>query len=247
MKKITALVLLSSLWASALSADWEGHTAWAGLTKLSSPLSGLVEQVLVMPGEEVAKGQLLLRMEQGVLRARVAEAEATSHFARLQQQETAKELGRAEELYERTLLADHELDLARIEAARGMAEYRSAQAEERAAREALAHSELRAPFAARVLSRHVVAGEAVVNRLYGMPMLVLAKSEQMLVALSLPAQQMAGLAHGMSLAVEVAGERYPATVQAISYDLSSGSYQVEVLFVPSRKMMAGMPARVRLP
>ena len=247
MRIINVLVLSSVVWSSALWADWEGRTVWAGITKLSTPLTGMIEQVLVTPGEYVRQGQVLLRMDQRVVRARVAEAVANAEYASLQQQEMARELERAEELYERTLLADHELDLARIAAARGMAEYRAAQAAEAKAREALLHSELRAPFAARVLSQHVASGEIVNNQFFAIPMLVVANSEQMLVSLRLGAEQVVGLSQGMALVVEVDGERHPASLKAISYDPGSGDYHLEVLFTPSQRIIAGMPARVRLP
>ena len=241
---MTVLVLTSPL----TLAQWEGVTEWSGQTAMSTAVSGVVAQVPVQAGDTVKRGQLLLQLEQSSLRARLAQAEAEVAYQRAQRTEAGKELERAEELYERTLLADHDLDLARIADARAESSLQAAVAAEQTARQELAHSELRAPFDARIIARHVQPGQTVVTRFAAVEMLILAESGKMQAGFNLNAVDAAKLKNGQALQVEVAGQGYNATIASIQYQPAAElPYRLSASFPSEAPLMAGMPARVRLP
>ena len=73
--------------------------------------------VLMAGTQRVASGALLVELDQRVLRAGLAAAEARVALAKLKQAEAGRELDRTLELYDRTLLSEHEKQQAQIDAA----------------------------------------------------------------------------------------------------------------------------------
>ncbi len=154
MKKTVGLLFMLLLLSSA------GATESVVLGML---VSGEVAEVRVTPGQEVAAGELLVRLDDRLFRSRVAAAEARLAAARLRRTQMAQEYERARELYERTLLSDYELQSAEVayreaEAARREAEHALAVAQRE-----LARTRLKAPFDARVLKVLTHVGQAVRN------------------------------------------------------------------------------------
>lgn len=245
MKRLKSLLLLLALATPLVHADWEGTTEWSQAVSLSTAISGVVSEVNVHAGDRVKRGQLLLRLDQQALRAHASQRGAELNYRRLQRAEAGKELERAEELYERTLLADHELDLARIADARAEAELKAAEAAEQQSRLDLKQSELRAPFDARVIARHVQPGQTVVTRMEAPTMLVLAEAGYMQARFELDAEAVAGLANAQPLSISVAGKSY--TGKIVSIDYHAGRYQVRARFATEQALMAGLAARIRLP
>ena len=245
-KQLGAILTVLMLGPSMAMAQWEGRTSWSQPTELATATSGVVVQVRVNAGDMVKSGQLLLQLDQRVLKARLEQAQAELRYQAMYREEAAKELARADELYERALLADHDLDVAKIADAQAAASYQGAVAAEQMARQELAYSELRAPFDARVLARHVHPGQTVVHRFEAPTMLVLAEQRRMRVDLVLSAEELAGISNGQPLQVEVAGQSYAATVAVVQYQ-SDQHYLVQAVFAVTQPMLAGLPARVRRP
>lgn len=128
---------------------------------LSTNLAAEVVNSPLTEGEVVKKGALLMQLETGVARARLAQAEAELTHQKLLLAEAQNELQRSEELYERTLLSDHDLDLSRIAHAAAQSSYSRATAELAAAQRNLALRRIVAPFDAQVVKIFVQAGETI--------------------------------------------------------------------------------------
>lgn len=238
--------LLGMLCAPVLAAAaWDGVLDWAQRTALSTATSGVVEQVAVSPGDRVKKGQLLMKLEQGALRARFDQARAELHHQKLLREEAKRELERAEELYARTLLADHDLQLAKIDYANAEASYQRSRAGYHQSREALENSELHAPFDAVVVARMVQPAETVVSELRAEPMLVVAADGRMTVRFALKGDDLAALKSGQGVTVEVAGKRYRATIDGISEQ--DNRMVAEASFETGDSLAPGTAARVSLP
>lgn len=242
---VIAILLLAT---PLLQAQWDGITQWSQPTALTTAVSGVVSRVNVEAGDRVKRGQLLLQLDQRALRARLKQAEAETAYQRAQRIEAGKELERADELYERTLLADHELDLARIADARAEAALQAALAAEQQARQELEQSELRAPFDAYVLARHVQPAQTVVTRLEATPLLLVAEADRMQVGFELGPEAAGSLSNGQAVQVEVAGRGYAGKIVSIGYqDGARPSYRVHAVFAIDGPMPAGLAATVRLP
>ena len=122
----TVCLLLAALPAGAESLA--GRLDWVAPLELSTPRSGLVREVLVASGDRVAGGAPLARLEMRDARAHLAAAQAALNATRAAMEEAARERDRTQELYDRTLLSDHDLQLAQIALIEAEADYRAAQA-----------------------------------------------------------------------------------------------------------------------
>ena len=201
--------------------------------ELSNPLSGVVRQGDVHAGDEVAKGQLLLSLDDRGFKAQVQKAEAEVIKARGARAEAERELARAKDLYDRTLLSDHELQVAKIAAASAAADFESAKADLTLARLHLEYSHVRAPFHAVVLRRSVEEGQTVVTRMQSVPLLTLAEIGRMLVRIEVGDAQLATLKRGEQVAVRVGARSYTGTVRRIGMEPvtgSGGKYALDSVF-----------------
>jgi multidrug efflux system membrane fusion protein len=239
--------------AQALGLDLEGELAWAGRVELGTPVSGPVTQVRVVPGQTVDEGQVLVELDQRLYQARVEQARAELDRAQQQREEAGRELERARELYDRTVLSIHERTLAEIGAAEADAAYRNAQATLTEARLERDYSRVTAPFAGLVVAVLVVPGEAVANRLHVRPLVVLAVQGRMKAVAEVDAKQAFALFPGQPAQVAVTGEWLEGQVQGVGLeptrrDPGGPRYLLEVGFAvpPGELLRAGQPAMVRI-
>jgi len=120
--------------------------AQAADVELSTRVSGVVEDVLVKPGQSVKKGAILLRLNKVIFQAQVDEADAESERLRAEEAEAKRDLDRAQELYSRTVSSTSELDAAKLRYARAKSALNIATARLTIAKKNLMDAELRAPF-----------------------------------------------------------------------------------------------------
>ncbi len=118
----------------------------ADKVELTTRVSGVVDEVLVKPGERVKRGAVLLRLGKAVLQARLEEAVAEHARAKADAADAGRELGRAQELYNRTVSSTSELEAATLRNERAQASLRAAGARRAIAQKNLDDAELRAPF-----------------------------------------------------------------------------------------------------
>ena len=85
---------------------------WSKRMELSTPISGVVKEVLVSAGDKIGKGAVVLRLDDAVFKAQLDAAQAALHSSDENLKESQRELQRTTEMYNRTLLADHDLQVA---------------------------------------------------------------------------------------------------------------------------------------
>lgn len=141
--------------------------------ELGIAASGIVKTVTVTTGQQVKKGQILLTLNQTAIRARLAAAGKRIAQEELELAEAEREVERNRDLYDRTLLSDHELQLAEIAYAVAHTELAEARARLAEYRIRLEQSQLRAPV--NGLIREVMAwpGMAVANSMTITPLIVM--------------------------------------------------------------------------
>lgn len=161
--------------AAALAGMALAAPAWAAdRVELTTRVSGVVEEVLVKPGQRVAKGAVLARLDRTVLRARVDEATAEQARADAEEADAKREFERAEELYNRTVSSTSEMEAATLRHARAKAALAAADARLAIAKKNLADAELKAPFAGVVVSVPGLPG-TVVAECQPRPLVVLSR------------------------------------------------------------------------
>lgn len=132
--------------AIALAGLMGASPSWAAdKLELTTRVSGVVADVLVKSGQRVKKGAVLLRLDKTVLQARLDEAKADFAQARADEADARRELGRAQELFNRTVSSTSELEAATLRHARAQAAQSAAGARRAIAQKNLNDAELRAP------------------------------------------------------------------------------------------------------
>lgn len=129
---------------------------------VGSETGGLVATgVFTDEGRYVRQGQVLVKLNDDLLRAQLAQQQASVQSAEANLAERDANLGRARELNERGFLSQASLDTAIAQqrtAAAGLAQARAALSETRTR---LGQTEVRAPVSGLIISRSVTRGEIV--------------------------------------------------------------------------------------
>ncbi len=143
--------------------------------QITSPVSGVIKQVYVQSGKTVKPGDLLLEYDMTLIASNLLEAEALIKLAKVDLAEAKKERERAEELYDRTVLSDHELQQAKVLYSKASAQYASAKNQLVHAQWDKKHSKLYAPFQGRVVKVLSYPGQYVNNKFTAQTLLILEK------------------------------------------------------------------------
>ena len=246
---ISSVVLSLSCLGNAMAQEFTGVVQWAQRVELGTPQSGIIVDVPVQTGGMVKKGQLLVQLETRALEARVRQAEAKQANMKKAREEAQRELDRSKELYERTLLSNHDLEVAKIAFSDAYSRYQAATAALVEARLDLEQSAIRAPFDGVVLQRNAEVGQTVVSALQSVPLVTVAATRQMRVQTEATQAQLAKLAVGQSVQVESGGRRFKGTISVIGLEPSAGNgeprYPLQVLFVTEGEVIrVGQPAKV---
>lgn len=247
-------VWVIAAWAAtsaAMAADVAATLQWSQRVELSPRVSGIVREVAVGSGERVRKGQALLVLDAAIYQARLSESRAVVARFREETAEAQRDLGRTQELYDRTVISTSELDRAKLRYARTKAQLDGAQARFREEQKNLADTVLRAPFDAVVVARLAEPGQNVVVGLQPQPLLVLAKAGEMAARFRLRADRAAALKPGQSVMVVVGKQDYPATVKNIGLepvkDKGGTAYEADAIFAVQELLRPGTAAVVKLP
>jgi HlyD family secretion protein len=127
---------------------------------VGTELSGFrVQSVLVDEGDWVTQGQALARMDDTLLRAQIAQAEATQAQQKASADFKKSQLARSELLSREGAFSQAQLEQSRMESASADAAYLAAQASVNEMRTRQARMTLRAPVAGMILQRSLRPGD----------------------------------------------------------------------------------------
>lgn len=239
------MVLLST---AALADEVDAVLNWLRSVPLSTPVSGVVVEVNGQVGERVAKGQVLIQLDARARRARVDALAAELKRAENNRDEWGREYERHQELFDRTLIAEHDLEMARIQADDGIAQYRKAKAKLVQAQMDLEYSSVKAPFNGWIMQRNVEVGQTVVSELQAEPLMVLVDAHKMVASFQVNKEKLSNMSIGHKATVVVGKNTHTGKVNYISLGPVTGTtdqYAVNVEFnVDEQKYHAGQAARV---
>ncbi len=201
---------------------------------LAARISAAVIELPKREGEAVARGAVLVRLDDAALRAGVAAAEANAKAART-------DLARIPGLAGRGAATPRELDEATARAA-------AAEAQLSAARDNLAYAVLRAPFAGALAARRVEVGDVVSP---GQPLVVLEGQGGLEVRATASAEEVAGLKPGSEIPAQVDGQAkpLPARVTALSPagDPATHRFELRADLPGADGLRSGLFARLEVP
>ncbi|MCO6437566.1 MAG: efflux RND transporter periplasmic adaptor subunit [Phycisphaerae bacterium] len=169
-------------------------------TTLSSKLLAKVVEVSVKAGQRVSRGDILVRLDDADLRARLEQALASAGAARAARDQAKIEFDRVSELRERGAAAKIEWD--RVDTDLKTAEANLARAEQAVAeaREILSYATIAAPITGVVIDKKVEAGDTVSP---GQPLVTLFDPEHMQLVASVRESLTRRLSVGQTVNVEI--------------------------------------------
>lgn len=246
---------LGFLWSDLLYAlDVEARLSWSKRVELGTPVKGIIKSVYVEPGQVVEKGTVLLELDQRGFKAHVVSQTASLNNLQAIRAEAKRELERAEVMYERTLLSDHELQVKKNEYIGAQAAYDVGRAQLVQAKLELENSAIRAPFDAIVVSRNAEVGQTVVPDLQPVVLLTVADVRNMRASGYITEKQLGSVRLGMNASVETAGQIYNGRISAVGLEPATtgksehGRYPLTVTFpVNEQTLHVGQPAKIILP
>ena len=215
--------------------ELKGWLEWVHEVEMRVLENGVVDEVLVSAGQHVAKGDLLLRMDQREAQARLLEAKARVARARVETEKAGRDLARSQELFDRGLIAIEELKDAELQQLAASAEEEAGKAAEASAQVALEHTELRAPFDGIVVSRKVWNGAVIYKTIQQEPLIVIAPDDQMLARALVTAGTLRRFKPGQPARIKINGTMrdgrvYSLGVQAVRVELEGAVYYLDIIF-----------------
>jgi multidrug efflux system membrane fusion protein len=246
-KAVLAAVLLW-LPIASWAAEYDAVLDWNRKAKLSTPVSGVVAKVNVEPGDRVNQDDVLLQLDNSVMKANLDKAKADVEYYQRSFKEAEREMDRNQELYDRTVLSDHELETAHIAFNQAKAQLKSAEAVLAKSKFDMRHSEIRAPFKGIIIRRYVTEGETVVSKESPPLLLEMADADVMIAQFQVTGNRVAGFTNGKKATVTLGGRTYRGEVSAVEFEPSPKSgnkYSVKVRFnTKGRLLRAGRAAKV---
>lgn len=228
------LALTTGVQAQA-TLELKGWLEWVHEVEMRVVENGVVEEVAVSAGQHVAKGDLLLRMDQREAQAKLLEARARVAQSRVEGEDAERELARAQELFDRGLIAIEELKDAQLKQVAATAEEEAAKAAEAAAAVALERTELRAPFDGIVVARNAWNGAVLYKTIQQEPLIVFAPDDRMLARALVTAPVLRRFQPGQRVKVRVNNavrdaQIYSLGVQAVRVELEGAVYYLDAVF-----------------
>ncbi|HQU73784.1 MAG TPA: efflux RND transporter periplasmic adaptor subunit [Calditrichia bacterium] len=191
---------------TAKSNDQGGGNTYSGSivavqsAVLSTRMSGWVEAIPVKEGDRVSKGQVLLRLRNNDLEARLAQTEAGIREAEAHFKNMETNLKRLEALYAQKAATQKEMDDMRTAFVSAESRLTQARQMKREVQENLRYSILKAPFDGQITAKRTNVGD-LVNP--GQPALAIENAGQVEAVIQIPESDISKLAKGDAVTVTV--------------------------------------------
>jgi len=256
MKFKTSCRVLITLWIVSLcnvawAAEYQGVLDWSERYALAMPVSGVVKKVHVEVGDKVQHKQKLVELDGRGFQAHINQARASLSETNAIYEEAGREMERGQEMFDRSAISIHDLQLIKIDLTRSKAARQQAQAQVTQALLDMENSVIRAPVDGIVVQRHVQIKQTVVSRQLAETLMVVANNQRMLANVFLSATEIAGIKKGQSATVKIQGQSIAGTIRSVAQEpLKQGSevlYQVSTEFANPGELRKGQAVSVQMP
>jgi len=226
---------------------------WSKRVELATPVSGVIKSVQANIGDRVKQGDVLVKLDERNYAAALEMARAKVKSLDEKRKEAKRQLDRAQELYNRTVLSEHELQTAKNGKVEADSDYATAKSELVSAEFNLEYTILRAPFDAVVLQRNAEVGQTVVSQLKPEVLFILGSAGEMIARGLIAQSDLNGSLQGRSASVNVTGKRYEGKVRHVGLepmqtDKQGIYYEIAVVFNPGERILrAGQQVTISLP
>jgi RND family efflux transporter MFP subunit len=201
---------------------------------LSAKTSGVIEQMLVVPGQRVKAGELLIQIDAREAQARLDQAQALL-------EQTSKDITRNESLLKSKAISQQEFDAAQ-------ARYRVAEATQTEAKTQLGHCRITAPFDGVITAKRADIGDLAEP---GKLLIDMEAPETLRIEADIPETLIDKIKPASRLSVQTAPGTPPieAVVSEISpaADPGSRTFRVKLDLPPGSGLRSGQFGRVAVP
>ncbi len=243
MKSLSVGAALALATSTLMAADLEGRLAYEQSADLAFGSKGIVSEVMVKLGDQVKKGDVLVKLDDRAYQAAAKAAALNLDAASLNYDEAKREYDRAQEMYDRTALSEHERVIAEIAVRRADVEYAQVQAASTEAQMALEQATLKAPFDGVVSWVETGVGEYVNNALAVNAQVGVVDTGSMIVSANIAAEDAAKI--GQSVAVTAGGKSLSVESVSVSVEADqAGTYLVVVRLKADEGLRAGQAATI---
>jgi len=247
---ISAFILTLFINTHVKAEEFEAKLAWSKRVELSTPVNGIVHKVFSEPGKIVAKGEVLVQLDPRIFKADLKYAEAKLKNSNEQSLEAKRELVRQLDMYDREMLSEHDLQVAKNNFSSAQAQYHQAQASLTKAKLNLEFSAIRAPFNAVVINSVAIKGQIVAAEVAPPTLVIVAEAQRMLAQFYATIDKVSSLVINQDVKVNVADQSYQGKIFNIALEqdkLKADHYAVDVIFDTKDKILrAGQRATVDL-
>ena len=245
------LVLFAITPAPALAEDgFAAQLDWGERYRITAPIAGRIDAIEARAGERVEADAVLFRLDTRRTDADLRAARATLERLQMELDEAERERDKAEDLYDQTLIAARELELARIDYATVAARLAEARAQRDRIRADLEDATIRAPASGRLVRVEANPGQYVNPALLPPVLAILGTVDPMRAVATVPAETAARLEPGENVTVVVGDQRLPGTIASVGWEPTGEEpdrgYRVEVEFSPAdgAPLRPGQHARI---
>ena len=217
---------------------------------VASEASGRVTGVNVEVGDGVEVGDVLVQLDDELLRLALEQAEALQLQAKATYEKAAKDRERNERLYSDGSITEFELETARVSEQVSKSNYLLAEAGLKMARRQLADTRITSPISGKVAERAVDVGETVAP---GTPVAKIVEIDRLRVNIGLSAEQIVKVRKGQGVGLTVEAYRgipFEGKVFTVGPEASpdTRTFPVEIIIQNSRDhpLKSGMVARVEV-
>jgi multidrug efflux system membrane fusion protein len=254
IRKGLVILAMQLAWIGTVNAlEISASLHWSKRVELATPVSGVIKSVEVNTGDRVKQGDVLLKLDDRNYTAALLRARARVKDLVEKHKEAQRELKRAQELYDRTVLSEHDLQTAKNNKVAADSEYETAKSELVSAELNLEYTSIRAPFAALVISVNAESGQTVVSQLKPETLVTVAAAGEMIARGQIEQSQLNGPLQGRPAEVLIAGVRYDGKVkyvglEPVKTDKQGIYYDIAVVFNTGQRILrAGQQVTIKLP
>ena len=149
------------------SVSYSGSIESRNRVRIGSEIAGRVSAVLFEELDDVLKDQVLVKLEDSEIKARLSQAQEGRNQAEINLKNAKKNLDRVEELFKKGFASKEQLDSVQQAFDVGKALVKQNQSNYEVVRARLEHTSIKAPISGTVISKNVTVGEIVVGPLGG--------------------------------------------------------------------------------
>jgi RND family efflux transporter MFP subunit len=193
--------------------SWPGTVTARAVAQLAPKVTARILEIPVKTGDAVSAGQLLVRLDDRELQARVTQTKSALAAANAEASRAQADARRIQALFDKEAATRQTLDAAQAAAQAGNARVAEAKAAVAETESLLGESGLRAPFDGSVVARLLDPGDLAMP---GAPVLTVQSSEKLRVETDVPAQCADLLKLGQSLAVRIGERQHQAALEEIA-------------------------------